>query len=472
MASRGLPPLAWIDSHRLLRDRARYDLGYRTRILDDVARREADGALVVLAGPRRAGKTVALLDTVQSLCSRDDTSPLQVLFIPCDGMQPRDLRRVLTLGRALTEAADQPWPRRRVWLFDEISSIPGWSADLKLARDTTAFGDDTVVATGSRWSSGEDIEGHLFAGRAGATPGHRLRQLLPMTFRDFLLTTKPDLPVPPAVHPADLHDDTARDAITPLTLFVDTYDLAWQSYLTCGGFPRAVAEHSRLGMVSDDYLRDLRAWLRTDTTPDESPDSLLLLINELNRQTGNPANVAAMARTLNYANRAALETRLNRLFHSYALLRSRQRDEHGTAVIGARDKLYLTDPLLAWLPSRLSPGLPTPDFTLLTEAVLACHLAQRLEALDEGRWIAADTIGYLRTTSGGEIDLAPVRTPTPSGSHLSVAVESKWVDHAWRAESRAIIARFPEGIVATKSILDLSQPTWAIPAPFVAALLG
>jgi len=35
-------------------------------------------------------------------------------------------------------------------LFDEVSGITGWTSAFKAARDNTAFGDDTVIATGSR----------------------------------------------------------------------------------------------------------------------------------------------------------------------------------------------------------------------------------------------------------------------------------------------------------------------------------
>jgi len=32
--------------------------------------------------------------------------------------------------------------------------------------------------------------------------------------------------------------------------------------------------------------------------------------------------------------------------------------------------------------------------------------------------------------------------------------------------------RYGRGVMATKSILDLEHPSWAIPAPLVACLLG
>ena len=81
--------------------------------------------------------------------------------------------------------------------------VKGWTAVLKRARDTTAFGDDTVVATGSSWRADEDVEGHLLAGRAGTAGLRRVRQLLPMSFREYLATARPQLARPAPVHPAD-----------------------------------------------------------------------------------------------------------------------------------------------------------------------------------------------------------------------------------------------------------------------------
>ena len=97
-ASRGTDPVAWEAGHRLLADRARHDLGYRAIVLADVASTAPlDDRLVILTGPRRVGKSVALLDVAAALCGRADIDPRQVVHLPCDGFASRDLRRALTL---------------------------------------------------------------------------------------------------------------------------------------------------------------------------------------------------------------------------------------------------------------------------------------------------------------------------------------------------------------------------------------
>jgi predicted AAA+ superfamily ATPase len=465
----GISPTAWVATHRAFRDLHEHDMGYRSTVLDDLAEEPIGNQLVVLSGPRRIGKSVAVLQLVERLCERKDVDPRQIIHVPCDGMTPQDLRRVLVLGRALTNSVDRAEPKRRVWLLDEISAITGWSATLKGARDNTEFGDDTVVATGSRWADGEDIEGNLLAGRAGSGTRRR-RVLLPMSFREHLRATRADLGVPDVVNPAELQSDQARQTFETFGLLVDDYDLAWQAYLSTGGFPRAVAEHAQLGAVTDGFIADLEAWLHRDVEPTAGPESIPLLLDTLSSRSTSPLSVNSAARDLGYNNKAVLDLRLRRMIASHALLRCPRRDD-GLLVPGAQAKYYLTDPLLAWLPSRRRAGLTQPDMTRLTEATIAVSLARAIDNVDEGRWLHGDTIGYFRTGNDNEIDLAPVPVPSAIGAADTVPLESKWVDRSWKSESRTIGATFDRGIVATKTVLDLDGAVWAVPAPMVALAL-
>ena len=465
-AAAGTDPIAWTANHRLLRDRAAHDLGFRPQILDDIATGPVTDQLVVLTGPRRIGKSVTLIDTAAVLCARADVDPRQIIHFPCDGMRERDLRRALTLGRELTRSIDNDGQRPRIWLLDEVSAVTGWSAVLKAARDGTAMGDETVVATGSRWAANEDIEGNLMAGRAGTGPGRRRRLLLPMSFRDYLAAARPQLHRLDPIDLSRLQEPSVASSLEKVAFDVDAYDLAWQAYLTCGGFPRAVAEHSRTGDVSIGYMRDLAAWLRRDVDPDAAPESLPRLLDSLSRRASSPLNVTSTANDLGYSSREAFDLRLRRLIASHAALMCSRR-EGDKLVAGAQAKLYLTDPLLAWLPSRLRAGLTMPDMTKLTEIALGVSLARAIDQLDEGRWISGDTIGYARTASDNEIDLAPVPIPSAAGPVNTVPLESKWVDQGWRSEARTIDGKYERGILATKTVLDTSRRVWAVPAPLL-----
>jgi predicted AAA+ superfamily ATPase len=471
-AAKGTDATAWVAESRTLRERTRYELGYRSGILDDITSSLPDGRLIVLTGPRRIGKSVALLDAAANLCTVAELDPRQIIYVSCDTMRGRDVTRTLTLGRQLTRSVDRDIPRPRVWLFDEISMVPGWTSALKLARDTTAFGDDTVVVTGSRWSQSEDIQGNLLAGRAGTSGSHRIRQLLPMSFRDFLAAAYPALPTTPALNPSRLQSGDARDRLDELAFAVDELDLAWQDYLTCGGFPRAVFEHTRVGAVTDAYARDLHAWLRRDVDPDAPTNTTTALLRGIDERSAAPLNLTQTASELGYSTRPTFTARVDRLVSTHAALRVNQVRDGGERVVGAHFKLYLTDPLLSWIPSIVSPGLPSPDFARLTEAALGVTLARSLEALDEGRWLSDDSIGYHRTDSGGDVDLAPVRVPVDGAAAVTTPIDCKWVDAGWRGAARVIDGKFGRGILVTKSVLDTEGDVWAVPAPLLALLLA
>lgn len=470
-AAMGRSPTAWTGAHRLFRERARHDLGYRSPVLADVARDPVDDRLVILTGPRRIGKSVALLDVAAELCARDDVDPRQVIHVPADEMSAQDLHRVFVLGREHTSSVDVPTRRPRVWLLDEISGINGWTTTLKRARDQTMVGDDTVIATGSRWATGDDVTANLLAGRAGTGTHRRIRHLLPMSFRDFVTATNRDLPAPGPAPLWDLQREDLRDQLEQVRFLLDDYDLAWQAYLRCGGFPRAVFEQHHDGLVSQGYLQDLEAWLVADLEADESPDSVSLLLDGVLTRATSPFNATRTAEQLGYGNRKQLERRMTRLVATFAALECPQRDERGKTVRGAQSKYYLTDPILAWLPSRLRSGLAEPESTTLTEMALGVAMAAAIEDLESGRWTVNDTIGYARTDSGKEVDLAPVQVRSAAGAERTTPIEGKWVTNGWRGEAKTVENKYNAGILATRNVLDTSYAAWAVPAPLVAMLL-
>jgi uncharacterized protein len=222
--------------------------------------------------------------------------------------------------------------------------------------------------------------------------------------------------------------------------------------------------------VSTAYLNDLRSWLRADVDPDRPQDSVPRLLDGISQRATSPLNIAAASTALGYPSRDIFVRRLNRLVSSHAAIWCPRR-EGEQVVAGAQAKLYLTDPLIATLPARLRTGLPEPDMTRLTEMTIGVALARAIDDLEEGRWVTGDTIGYVRTSGDREVDLGPVTVPSANGPAITVPLESKWVEQGWKGEARTIDAKFGHGILTTKSILDTTGTTWAVPAPLLALLL-
>jgi hypothetical protein len=196
------------------------------------------------------------------------------------------------------------------------------------------------------------------------------------------------------------------------------------------------------------------------------------LLAELHARSGAPLNRTKVAADLGYHTRQSFDLRLVKLVRTFGAIWCHQVTDQGRRIAGAQAKLYLSDPIMAWLGTRLRAGIPPPDMTRLTESTLAVALASVVEARQPGRWATDEAIGYVKTGGGLEVDLAPMALPCPGGDGSSTPIEVKWVRHGWRPEARAIEGRFKRGIVATKSITDTSYPSWALPAPLVALLLS
>jgi hypothetical protein len=458
-------PVAWVAADRMLRVRQEYDLGYRSDALQDVAGAPLGNGLFVLRGPRRVGKSVVLKDLIADLCRRTDLSPWQLVYLPADTFSAQDLRRAIVLAMEATRTADAA---RRAWVIDEITAVDGWTAEIKSLRDNTTFGDHTVILAGSSAAGAAEAIRDLGAGRTGEA-AHPFRMVLPMTFRQFLSATAPELPAPGPYFPPDVQTSEVRRAVGILETFTNELDLAWQRYLEAGGFPRAVFEHQRRGTVSETFLRELESWLTADVDPTAAQDSVALFVAELQNRTASPLNVRNMAETLGLS-RSYLTVRLNRAVSTFAAMWCHRVDDRGHRVAGAQSKLYLVDPILGWLGHHLRPGVPSPDYTQLTEAVMGVTVARVVETYNPGRWLAGDTIGYARTAGGAEVDLAPVPISGPSGAEETTPIEVKW-SARWRPAGHAIERKYGRGIVATKSVTACDGRVWAVPAPVLSLLL-
>lgn len=192
-------------------------------------------------------------DLVGSLLEREDAGPLQIIYFPADTLTLRDLRRYFAVGRSLTSAVAG---RGRVWLVDEVTAVSGWTSLVTELRDNTALAAECVVVTGSSSADAKQALKDLGAGRTGGAV-QPFRTLHPMSFGDFVHLQRSGPRRPDPLMPAELLSETAREVIDAWSVLTADLDAMWQDYLEVGGFPRAVAEHRRLGGVSDGFLEEL-----------------------------------------------------------------------------------------------------------------------------------------------------------------------------------------------------------------------
>jgi uncharacterized protein len=417
------------------------------------------GSLYLLMGPRRAGKSVAMKRAIAGLLG-EGVDPRRIVFCPCEDLSPQDLRRIAKLAEDLTPGIE---PENRYWFFDEITYVSGWAAALKQLRDQTSLRSGCVVATGSSGAKLREAQGEL-GGREGEAGGVRL--LLPMGFRAFVGELYPNLAANlpgDAMALLDLQTDWARRYLEPLAVQVDQLVLAWERYLTIGGFPRAVADALEGVEVQATTANGLWNILVGDVlhVGSMSDRDVKALLQRLVAGMGSPLSVANIATSLNIGTRNTVDDRIDRLCASFYAWRASTTHDGVTAVEGGQSKLYFTDPLIARLSALRDRSVASPDITHLSEQQLGVCLLRVLARADPLAILDEAAILVQRNpNTGGEIDFVGPLVETP--------IESKYVSRKWMRERRALDQHYQRGIVATRDILDLSDDIWAIPTGLLA----
>ncbi len=414
--------------------------------------------LYTLRGPRRAGKSTALKQTVARLY-REGVDPRRVCYFAADALSSfTDLINLFQAARLLfPELADSP----RYFLIDEITSIPEWQRGVKWVRDNTAVASDCVVTTGS---SARDIAAgatHL-AGRRGPDVGLD-RLLLPLSFPEFARCAGYSLPVPPRVPFDAFYAEDGRAACQEALVHIGTLVDAFEAYLVVGGFPQAVADFRRTAQVSDGLARDL--W---DVTVSDllalgvgRPEQALRLLERVAASLTGPLVVRSLAEDLDVAHPTA-GAWLAALADAYLVLFLFQ-ESAGVPDVRKQRKVYPIDPFLGRLPARRSPGAHEPDSTRLAEAALAVAIFRSVEGDAVDRFGRPGRLFFYRTPNGTEVDFV-----VPPGPR---AAESKYVDDPSTRAGTAMVVNFGGGLLLTRGAVDLRPDVTIIPAALFTWLL-
>ena len=425
---------------------------YSASVLDDLE----PGGLYTLSGPRRVGKSVAVKQTIKRLIG-DGVNPGSISHFSVDGWRVRDLTKLANAVRQMS-----PWNGRRYWFLDEITGMSGeWPHHIKWLRDNyPGFGRDTVILTGSSSSDLREATG-LWGGRHGpATDPYRV--LLPMGFRSFAALIGSPGGMPEQVGPlriADLHRQRLTEATYELTPWLNDLLQAWEIYLQVGGFPEAVSDYLRAAksLLPDELFRIISGGAFRGTQMSNLQSRILLQL--LTEGLCSPTNITNLARDLDVTS-VTMKQRLTDLRESFATWPA-HREKNGRAQLRARRKTYFTDPIF----TRLADD-GWLDLSILSEQQLGMALVRNLERRYPGSYMDFGRVLYHRTPAGAEIDFTG---PDFGGA----AIESKYVDDGWRRGALRTLGASPwEGIVATRGLIDLSDPeAAAVPAAFLAWLL-
>ena len=448
-------PDGWTNNDPDLRRAGQAPFRYTAQVLADLAH----GGLYTLRGPRRVGKSVEVKKAIEALII-GGVDPRLVVYMSVDGWQADDL------GRLVDAATVFQAPGHRYWFIDEITSITdGWPHRIKWLRDNDSrFGDDTVVLTGSSAADLGTAIGTLLGRRGDAVSPDLV--LLPMGFRTFasLRAESRDEAQPPKdmgpLQVADLGTDRLSEAAYEMVPWLHALVMAWEAYLSTGGFPQAVTDHINAGAGDSTLSGSLLDLVHRDalSQTDWSRVQTGAFLQRLAGGLGSPVNRSTMANDL-HTSANTVQRRIAALREAFVLWPC-HRSQNLQPQLRAQEKLYFIDPVF----TRLVPDRPA-DSSLLSEQQLGMALMRGLERDEPGSYLEFDRVLHHRNKSGTEVDFV--------GAGLcGCAIESKYVDARWRRATRTLRDSPWRGIVATRSVFDLEDPDlMAVPAALLAWLI-
>lgn len=442
----------WRRTDPQLRAAERAPFRRRPSVLDGVV----PPNLYTLRGPRRAGKSTALKQTIARLCD-EGVDPRRIAYFAGDSIKTvRDIQNLFQAARRFFPDVAEP----RYFFFDEITMVTDWQLGLKWVRDNTLWSEDCVVVTGSSATDIAAGAGHR-AGRRGPAIGLD-RLLLPMSFPEFVRCAGFPVPESPRI-PFDAFytpDGLAacHDALPHLDQLVAAFDI----HLRVGGFPQAVADYRTSGAVSPGIARDLWDMAEADLRVHglTRPDKCLGLLNRIVRSLTSRLNITEVARELDVT-RDSAGAWLDALANAYLIL-ILFKEKGGVPDLNSLRKVYPIDPLIAHLPARRD-GTSQPDLPALAEAVLAATIFRAVEGDAVDHFDSPARLFYFRHD---ETEVDYVVLPTKK------AAESKYVDRVTSRDTAAINSRYGGGLVLTRGALDLQPDTTVIPAGIFAWLLA
>ena len=442
-----------------LREAADTGLSYRSGALSGLV----TGALYVLRGPRRVGKTVALKQQIEDLIA-DEVPPTAIIRVAADNMAAKELR-TLVQNTALPML---PAGHRRVWFFDEISSVTGnWAQEIKWLRDNDpAFREATVVLTGSNAAALTEAGGEL-AGRRGRETNLD-RSLFPMGFRTFAdLVAHAPLPDMEPLDVASLHGPIARSAYQASLPWLDDLVRLWDTYLTYGGFPRSVAAAAVGDPVPASFVNDLFEVIAGDAFKHSQlgTNREMALLERLWLSMASPASLSSIGRDVDVRHEVVAR-HVGYLRASFLLWACPQKSPDAwLARERAQDKLYAVDPLVAQLAHLRNTERHGIDPTVLTEMQLGMSI--RRQVLSGIKTAENDEfLFHVRTPARKEIDFV--------SPHLGdTAVEGKYSEGgSWRGDAATVNASRWKGLLVTRNVLDVGDDkAWAVPAGLLAYLV-
>ncbi|KMP12759.1 hypothetical protein UR09_00255 [Candidatus Nitromaritima sp. SCGC AAA799-A02] len=388
---------------------------------------------VVLMGPRRAGKTVILWQTIQKLID-EGKKPQDIVHLSLDTpiLSTYSLEELLDL---YLRGISRKSLRGRVVIFDEIQYLKGWDVELKTLVDR--YRQTKFVTSGSAAGA---LKRKSIESGAGRFTNFMLPPLSFYEYLDLLELTDSLIKL------TDRGDPSAED--------IGQLNREFINYINYGGFPEAILNKEiqrdpgrfiRSDILDKVLLRDLPSLYGIQDTQE-----LNRLFSSLVYQTGNELSYAGLSKSSGVA-KNTIKKYIKYLEAAFLIRTVRRVDNTGKRF--KRDnyfKVYLTNPSLY---SAVYEPVNEGDTDILGSLVETALFSQWMH--DPA---SMDILYYARWKGGkGEVDMV---FGNKAGG-IDWCVEIKWSDRDFSRTDLKNIIEFCQKNKLKKSYVTTKTKTHA-----------
>jgi predicted AAA+ superfamily ATPase len=277
--------------------------------------------------------------------------------------------------------------KRLFFFLDEITFIRDWAIGIKALSDKGVLKNATILLTGS---NAVDLKkgGERMPGRRGEQVGLD-RQLLPLTFREYVVAFAPEMKDKIPSTPFDPELENLEEKILEIAGLGEQLFSLFNQFMLTGGFPRPINSFLKAGKV-EAYVYELhRDSIIGDVTRIGKRESYLReIVTWISERHGNPFEWRDISRETDigkhdtardYAEDLELLFLWDIFFKSHSL-------ERPSPAFRSQKKIYFKDPFIfqalwSWTRGILEAWKAAMDFlanprnkAALVESIVASHL--------------------------------------------------------------------------------------------------
>ncbi|MEA2065705.1 MAG: ATP-binding protein [Thermotogota bacterium] len=446
----------WRDRRAIETDRhiARYE-SFEFRFYPESLRKEIvfnEFGIYTLRGPRQVGKTTFLKLLIKELLNKK-TNPHNILFLNAEGLNDRH-ELTSTLIEYLNLSLDTN--EMKYIFIDEITSIIDWQLSIKYLVDSGYLDSCVAILTGS---SAIDLKysSERLPGRKGK--GKDL-VMFPLSFREYLLTSKSEVPKFTISEIMDLSERDTKKLIFELSFLQSKF----QKYLISGGFPLSINDFLSYGKISEDTIRTYSDFMLGEISKHTEKLNMLQLLkklpdifaqrfswNSLLEYVSGPESVDTIKSYFENLSYSFVFSIL--YFYDFTKGKIKPRKQK---------KIFPIDPIIFEIVSFHSSRII--DQSKVVEAIVLRHLISS-RSLNTGLNLI-DGPYYWYSNKGKEIDFLHIN------DGVTVPVEVKYQNSISRSDYITMKRVFGEGIILTKKDVFEDNGIIGIPVWLFCAICG